>query len=471
MKDTKIIDLLEESFAHKPTEGQYDAFKKLELFFESKSDKKNVFVLTGFAGTGKTSTLATIVKVLPKVRLKSVLMAPTGRAAKVMSTYTNRQAFTIHKLIYKQVADPSSGELKFKKQKNYASNTLFIVDEGSMLNNDISIGNSGLLSDLIDFVFSDKSNCLMIIGDIAQLPPVGLTDSPALNPSYLESMFNLEVSFAELQEVTRQSQDSGILFNATALRAKLKDKLPAIHFDTKSFQDIYRMSGEKIEDGLRYAYDKYGIENSIIVCRSNKAAVQYNKYIRHQIHFYESEIEVGDKLMVVRNNYFWLGEDSAAGFLANGDFTEVRKIISFEEKHGLRYAKLSLSLCDYPSQPSFEALVLLDTLHSNFPALPREESMDLYQKVRTEHAYLPNKKEQKKALDQDPYLNALQVKYAYALTCHKSQGGQWDAVFVDHGFVRDGEEDQGYMRWLYTALTRASKELFLLNFNSKYFSN
>ena len=469
--EINILNQLIQGFAHVPTEGQNIAFKKLEEFFLDTKSLRKVFLLRGFAGTGKTSILSSVVKLLPRLKQRSVLMAPTGRAAKVMSLYSKRQAFTIHKLIYKQVADPSSGELKFKKQKNYAQNTLFIVDEGSMLNNESSFGSQGLLSDLVDFVFTDASNRLMIIGDSAQLPPVGLLESPALESNYMQSIFNLEVYSSELQEVTRQAKNSGILQNATELRTQIKEAAPTIYFDTKAYKDIYRMTSDKLEDGLRYAYDKYGVENSVIVCRSNKTAVQYNRYIRHQIHFFESELEVGDKLMVVRNNYHWLGEESAAGFIANGDFAEVMKIIDFEEKYGFRYAKLSLSLCDYPEQGAFDALVLLDTLHSNLPALNRDDMMGLYQNVRTEHATLPTKKEQKEAEAKDPYLNALQVKYAYALTCHKAQGGQWDAVFVDQGFVREGEEDQAYMRWLYTALTRASKELFLLNFNPKYFSN
>ena len=267
----------------------------------------------------------------------------------------------------------------------------------------------------------------------------------------------------------RQKLESGILYNATNLRDQLKAELPKIQITTNLFKDTFKMTGEKLEDGLRYAYDKFGTENTTIVTRSNKAAVQYNLYIRKVIHFFEDEISTGDLLMIVKNNYTYMAESDKVNFLANGDMAEVMKIRSFEEMYDFRFATLELRLLDYPDEPHFEAKVLLDTLYSPSPSLTRDQYRSLYQKVSEDYADVASKKERMELIRKDPYLNALQVKFAYALTCHKAQGGQWKAVFVDQGYLKEDQVDKEFTRWLYTAVTRATQELYLVNFNPMFF--
>ena len=462
-------DILKNKFPFTPTPGQLRLFSQVDEFLKEK-DEKSVLVIKGYAGTGKTTVVSTLTQVLPLFNKKFVLLAPTGRAAKVMSQYAKRVAFTIHKRIYKQVGDASEGPA-FKKQKNYAKNTVFIVDEASMIHEDKSFGSRGLLSDLIQFVFSEESNKLILIGDNAQLPPVGQLISPALDKDYLESGYGVSVHHSLLTEVMRQEGDSGILMNATDLRNQLEKDKPEILFSTKGHKDIYKMTGEKMEDGLRYAYDNFGMENTIIICRSNKLANNYNQYIRNRIHFYESELEAGEILMIVRNNYVFTPDDVPGSFLANGDFVEVMKIVNFEEMYGFRFATLELRMLDYQSETSFAAKVILDTLHSESPSLNSDQNRELYEAIMEDYQDLASVKERREAMRKDPYLNALQVKFAYALTCHKSQGGQWNAVFVDQGYLKEDGIDTEYVRWLYTAITRATDQLFLVNFNKKMFVN
>jgi exodeoxyribonuclease-5 len=428
------------------------------------------FLLRGYAGTGKTSLISALVKSLPKLNLKSLLLAPTGRAAKVMGNYSNKSAFTIHKIIYKPKGELGDLGQGFTLQKNYYKDTLFIIDESSMLADEGSAGRS-LLRDLIDFVFQESSNKLMMVGDIAQLPPVGSSLSPALDKDYLTRHFRLHVESIELTEVMRQQLTSGILFNATEIRSQLWLESPMVQMVTKGFRDFFRMTGEKLEDGLRYAYNKYGVESTIIVTRSNKAAVQYNQYIRQTIHFFEDEINAGDMLMIVKNNYTYMAESDRVSFLANGDFAEVIKIRSFEDMYGLRFATLELRLIDYPDEPNFEAKIILDTLHSYHPSLTAEQYQSLYKQVSEDYADIANKYERVELIKKDSYLSALQVKFSYALTCHKAQGGQWDAVFVDQGYLTDEMVNQDYLRWMYTAMTRAKKELFMVNFNQRFCIN
>ncbi len=471
-KDKELIPkpsvLIGQNFPHAPTSGQVQFFKKMDMFLNPEFDQKPAFVLRGFAGTGKTSVLSALVRSLPKLGYRALMLAPTGRAAKVMSAYAGRTGFTLHKIMYKPSSEQGDLHTSFKLQPNYYKNTVFVVDEASMLSDDPS-GGSHLLRDLVQYVFQHASNRLMMVGDTAQLPPVGSLNSPALDSNYLSHHYRLEVLEVSLTEVMRQQLDSGILYNATRLRDEVLNKKPVISFKTKGFRDFFRMTGEKLEDGLRYAYEKYGVENTIIITRSNKTAVQYNQYIRRVIHFFEEEIDTGDILMIVRNNYTYMAESDKVSFLANGDFVEVVKIRSFEEMYGLRFATLELRLIDYPEEPFFEAKVILDTLYSASPALEPEKSRDLYRQVMEDYADVESKKERAELIKKDPYLNALQVKFAYALTCHKSQGGQWNAVFVDQGYLPDDKLDREYIRWLYTALTRASSELFLVNFNSQFF--
>jgi exodeoxyribonuclease-5 len=437
-------------------------------------DSKNqidTLLVRGYAGTGKTTVISAMVNVLPLFNLNFTLLAPTGRAAKVISSYSGKKAYTIHKLIYRQVADPKSGELKFKRQKNYFKKTVFIVDEASMISDERGFLNSGLLSDLVEYVFEDHTNRLILIGDNAQLPPVGNASSPALDFDYLKSRFGMNAREIELEEVLRQEENSGILSNATNLRTTIFRPDHLFFFQTRSYNDIFKMTHEKLEDGIRYAFDKYGMENTAIISRSNWQAVRYNEYIRRNILFKEDEIEAGDIIMIVKNNYFVLEPDSPAGFIANGEFAEIRKIITFEEEYGFRFADIELQLLDYPDMTPFRAKVFLDTLHSNTPSLSQEESNRLYMKVSENYRDISSKKKFKEAIQNDEHLNALQIKFAYALTCHKSQGGQWKAVFIDQGNVQEMEKTTEHYRWLYTAITRSEKEVFLINFSPEYFRN
>lgn len=464
----KPSEILRSKFPFEPTSGQQELFEMFDRFLLEKDQHRPTLILSGYAGTGKTTIVSAVVKTLPFFKMKHVLMAPTGRAAKVMSAYAKRTAFTIHKKVFQQTAEPGGG-LRFKRQKNYHKDTLFIVDEASMISDQQEYGKKGLLAELIDYVFSQEGNRLLLIGDVAQLPPVGVTESPALEKNYLSSGFKTDVYSLEMTQVMRQVEGSGILFNATNLREELTKEAFKIKFKTKSFKDIFRMTGERLEDGLRYAYDKYGVEETAIICRSNRNAVQYNQYIRRAIQYREDELEAGDLLMIVRNNYTFLPEGTAAGFIANGDFVEVLKIIRFEEYYGLRFADLTLRLVDYPEQEPFDAKVILDTLYAHDASLNDKDYKRLYDEVAQDYSDIDSKTERLKSIKKDPFLNALQVKFAYALTCHKSQGGQWSAVFVDQGYLTDELVDREYLRWLYTAITRAKEELFLVNFNAKFF--
>lgn len=462
--------LIKRNFPHAPTQGQELFFSKMDGFLNAKERDSYVFVLRGYAGTGKTSVISALVRSLPALKLKSVLLAPTGRAAKVMSNYSGKSGFTIHKIIYRSTSETGEAGLRFELQKNYYKDTIFIVDESSMLNDDGG-GSGSLLRDLIQYVFQESTNRLLLVGDTAQLPPVGSVNSPGLDTNYLIGNFRLQVQDTELTEVMRQQLSSGILYNATQLRGEITKEKPRIIFTTKGFKDFFKMTGERLEEGLRYAYEKFGTENTIVITRSNKSAVQYNRYIRQMIHFFEEEINAGDLLMIVKNNYTYMADSEKVNFLANGDFAEVVKIRSFEEVYGLRFATLELRLIDYPEEPFFEAKVILDTLYSVTPALSPEEYKSLYRQVAEDYADVANKAERMALIKKDPYFSALQVKFAYALTCHKSQGGQWSAVFVDQGYLTEEQVDKEYLRWLYTAVTRATKEIFLVNFHQRFYSN
>jgi exodeoxyribonuclease-5 len=458
---------LVQKFQHTPTPDQNQLFKKLDEFLLEPVER-STFLLRGYAGTGKTSSISALVQTLPRFDYKYLLMAPTGRAAKVMSGYAQRQAFTIHKIIYKHSRSEEGPDIDQRLRKNYSQNTVFIVDEASMLSDTASGGGYGLLQDLVNYVFQHESNKLLLVGDTAQLPPVHQPGSPALNKGYLQQQLRLSVEEVELTTVVRQEKTSGILFNATNLRHALIQEPLKIELHSTSFEDTYRMSGEKLEDGLRYAYNKYGESDTLIICRSNKAAVMYNQYIRRSIFFTESELDAGDLIMIAKNNYTWLPNDSPAGFLANGDFARIQKIVTEEEMHGFRFATVMLELPDYPETPAFEAKLILESLHAQHPALPAEDFQLLYESVKNDYPELSGKA-LKESLRQDLYLNALQVKFAYALTCHKAQGGQWSAVFVEQGFLQEDKINREWCRWLYTAITRATTELYFVNFNVNFF--
>ncbi|MCC9136901.1 ATP-dependent RecD-like DNA helicase [Pontibacter silvestris] len=459
------VEALRNNFPFEPTEDQARLFSKLDDFIAQKQEERQVFLLKGYAGTGKTTVVTSLVKILNSFGYKYVLLAPTGRAAKVMSSYSGKPALTIHKKIYRQTANPYSEGLSFTRQPNKLDNTIYIVDESSMISDDSGFGQNGLLQDLLGYVFEKKNNKLLLIGDTAQLPPVSQAVSPSLDAGYLKHNFRCYVQEIEMKQVMRQAEESGILMNATNLRNQLGSQQLDIKLFTKGWRDIFKMTGEKLEDGLRYAYDKFGVENSIVICRSNKVANMYNQHIRRSIFFAEDEIGVGDYLMIVRNNYFWLPKDSDIGFMANGDFVEITKIIRYEDMYGFRFADVRIRFVDYPDAEEQEVKIMLDTLYTDAPALPTEQNKKLYEEVLQDYQDIKTKRERSKELKKNPYLNALQVKFAYALTCHKAQGGQWQAVFVDQGFLKDDMVNEEFARWLYTALTRSSEELFLLNFN------
>ena len=470
--------LIAQSYPFAPTEEQLRFCREVANFL-SKTNEENCFVLKGYAGTGKTTSVAALVKALPKFGLKSILLAPTGRAAKVMSNYTQNKALTIHKKIYRKKSAVSI-DMVFQLAPNLAQNTVFIIDEASMIADEWSAQNgSSFLGDLLQFVFQpspegQSKNCyLLFVGDTAQLPPVGSVNSPALNPEYLSSNFHLEVTSVELTEVVRQEKKSGILVNATMLRKLVssyenKPKWPK--FITQGYKDIFRMTGIKFVEGLEYAYGKYGLENTLVVCRSNKSANIYNNQIRARLLYRDEELSGGDYIMVVRNNYFWLPEDNEAAFIANGDMAKIIRVRREEERYGFRFAEVQLELVDFPDVGTITCKVLLDTLQLESPNLPYQASKKLYEGLLLDYEHIVNRKERLQAIKQDPYYNALQIKFAYAVTCHKAQGGQWDAVFVDQGFLTEDMVDLDFMRWLYTAVTRAKKELFLVNFSKDLFA-
>ncbi|MBR9998046.1 MAG: AAA family ATPase [Cyclobacteriaceae bacterium] len=463
----KISDILSNKFNYAPTKGQKELFQLFDRLLEKNGP--DALLIKGYAGTGKTTIVSTLVKILPLFNLKYLLMAPTGRAAKVLANYSERKAFTIHKIIYKLQRDRENGALSFKRIKNYHKDTVFIVDEASMIYDQYSASQSNLLRDLREYVFENTSNKLIILGDTAQLPPVGQDYSGALDKDNLERKYKLKVEEIELNEVVRQEKLSGILENATGIRQNIQAGQFRIRFNTRNYRDIFSMNSEKLEDGLRYAYNQYGIENVIIICRSNRQANQYNQYIRRNLLFHENRIDAGDHLMIVKNNYFWLDEDSPAGFLANGDFAEVLKISNTQEIYDLTFADLDLHLIDYPSHPVIRVKALLDTLESPAASLSETENKKLYEHVVADYPGLSGR-ELAAAIALDPYLNAIQIKFTYAITCHKSQGGQWPVVFLDQGYLKDSIQDIGYMRWLYTGMTRATRELYLVNFLSEFFN-
>lgn len=465
-----IQDLLEQNFGKVPTSQQRDVFSLLEKFLPMGSGEE-CFLLKGYAGTGKTTLISALVKVLPRVKLKSVLLAPTGRAAKVISSYSGKKAFTIHKRIYrKKVA--ASPEMNFVLADNLSENTVFIVDEASMISDQVhDYSRHSLLQDLISYVYNSKNCKLMLVGDTAQLPPVGSEKSPALDPKVLDGNFGLKVYTYELTDVVRQEKESGILHNATELRELVrKNKSNFPKFNLKGFRDIFKMTGEKLVEGLSYAYDKYGIENSIVICRSNKSANAYNQNIRNRILFRDEEITGGDFIMVVRNNYFWLqNEDNNSGFIANGDIARIRKVRRVDEQYGFRFADVVIELLDYPDEEPLTCKVLLDTLYAETPNLSHADSKRLFEAVQEDYAHFENKQIRMEEMKKDPYYNALQIKFAFAITCHKAQGGQWPAVFIDQGYLTDEMLNTEFLRWLYTGITRSTNELFLVNFSDKFF--
>lgn len=466
------LQQISKHFKHEPNAQQLELFNELHLFLKS-SNNFECFLLKGYAGTGKTTIVSTLVKALKAYGLKVALLAPTGRAAKVITSYSGRKAFTIHKRIYRKKSALNIDE-SFVLAPNAAENVLFIVDEASMISDDISGNNRDtLLKDLIDYVYNFKNCKLMLVGDTAQLPPVGSDYSPALDATQLADQFGLQVLSYELTEVLRQQKNSGILSNVTGIREIIRSEQDAIpQLVTKGFGDVYRMTGERLEEGLNYAYRKYGDENALVICRSNKNANLYNKQIRGTILSREDELTGGDQIMVVRNNYFWMQqerEDDSTGFIANGDIARIKKVRRFEDMYGFRFADVQLEFIDYAEDPVMECKVLLDALYSDSPALQPADQKRFFLEAMKDYDHIPNRRAKLKELKLNPYYNALQIKFAYAVTCHKAQGGQWPAVFVDQGYVTEEMVNTDFLRWLYTACTRATTELFLVNFNDRFY--
>ena len=470
--DATFFKLLKDKFPHDPTAKQSVALEKLASFVLSK-EKDSVFMLKGFAGTGKTTIVGTIVTNLWKTTMKAVLMAPTGRAAKVMSNYSGTPAFTIHRKIYFPKKQ-SGGGVQFVLSPNKHRNTIFIVDEASMIPDTPAdsklFENGSLLDDLLMFVYSGHNCKLILIGDTAQLPPVHLNISPALDEDQLSLNYNKEVIKLELDEVVRQAEDSGILVNATNLREQLQGEyFDDFKFSVSQYSDIVRLvDGNDIQEAIDESYSQNGKEETAIIVRSNKRANLYNENIRNRILYLENELAVGDYMMVVKNNYFWLKPTSEAGFIANGDIIEVLEIFSIKELYGFKFAEVKVKMVDYPNQIPFETVLLLDTIMAETPSLSYEDGNRLYQEVMKDYADEKSKYKKFLAVKNNKFFNALQVKFSYAITCHKSQGGQWNTVFVEQPYLPNGI-DKEYLRWLYTAVTRAKHKLYLIGFKNDFF--
>ncbi|MGB5943563.1 MAG: AAA family ATPase [Leeuwenhoekiella sp.] len=463
---------LKADFPHAPTINQDILLQQLCTFLISKNND-TVFLLKGYAGTGKTTSIGTLVKNLWRLKMKSVQLAPTGRAAKVISNYSQSPAQTIHRKIYFPKKE-SGGSISFTLQRNKHRNTLFIVDEASMVPDTVSdsklFENGSLLDDLMFYVYSGHNCKLLLIGDNAQLPPVGLELSPALDDQLLGSRFGKEVMSIELDEVMRQAENSGILKNATRIRQFLSDEMfTDFRFDLSGQNDTERLiDGHDILHALEESYREHGNEGTVLIVRSNKRANLYNQQIRSRILFKEEEVSPGDYLMVVKNNYFWLDAKSDAGFIANGDIVEILEIFSIKELYGFRFAEVKVQMTDYPNLKPFETVLLLDTLTSETPSLRYEDSNRLYQEVMKDYAEEKSKYRKFLKVKNNKYFNALQVKFSYAITCHKSQGGQWNTIFVEQPYLPEGP-NKDYLRWLYTAVTRAQKNLYLIGFKNDMF--
>lgn len=481
MINSFLTTKIRENFGFEPTSEQSEAISMIGDFLMSRRGME-LFLLRGYAGTGKTTLVGALVKTLVSLKQSVVLMAPTGRAAKVFSAYAECPAYTIHKRIYRQKS--LTDDTSFSLCPNLSKHTLFIVDEASMVANDglssTSFGTGRLLDDLIQYVYSGEGCRLMLMGDTAQLPPVGEEESPALSASLLAS-YGLQVYEKTLTQVMRQLSESGILYCATKIREQLTSASDEYCSDATTlatsflgekeqvFADVRHVRGDELIDSIESAYSRWGTDDCMIICRSNKRANIYNQGIRSRILYREDELVTGDRIMVVKNNYYWIDrivreekQPQPLSFIANGDIAVVRRVRRTREMYGFRYADVLLRFPDYDDY-ELEATVLLDTLHSESPSLTREESERLFENVMEDYAHISQKKERYKQLREDPHFNALQIKYAYAVTCHKAQGGQWGAIYLDQGYLPPETSVVDYYRWLYTAFTRATEQVYLVN--------
>ena len=466
-----IITSLKENFQYSPTNSQLTALHKAGEFIAD-TDTKSMFLLKGYAGTGKTTLVNAVVNTLNEHHLKSVLLAPTGRAAKMLNNYSGKEAYTIHKKIYRQQSS-SDGFGNFSLDRNLHTNTIFIVDEASMITNqggnNAIFGSGKLLDDLITYVYSQNNCKLMLIGDTAQLPPVGLSISPALDRDNLKTYSEISTLYTvTLTDVIRQSFNSGILYNATKIREMIPDYAGKTFpkFEIAQFNDITKISGNDLIEKLSDVYSKDLLQNTIVICRSNKRANQYNQGIRNAVLWQEEEITSGDLVMIVKNNYFW-GAEEGTDFIANGDIAEITHIRKFEELYGFRFADVTINFLEF-TEKEIDAKIILDTLHTDAPALTYQQNRQLYDNIAEDYPE-KNKRERFKKIRSNPYFNALQIKFSYAVTCHKAQGGQWHNVFIDHGFIKEDMLNREFLRWLYTSLTRAQENSFLINFKPEFF--
>lgn len=469
-----IFNRIEHNFSFEPTSSQLLAMKQMAAFMASVSDMP-LLLLKGFAGTGKTTLMGAFVKMLKELGIQCVLLAPTGRAAKILSMGAGQEAFTVHKKIYRQVSS-KDGFGGFNLNKNLHKDTVFIVDEASMISNE-SVGGSlfgsgRLLDDLIRFVY-EASNCrLVLLGDTAQLPPVGLSVSPALEADFLQG-YGIELFQSVLTDVVRQKMSSGILYNATNLRVLLEqedeiEEYPVL--ESTGWSDIRRITGAELMEEIQWCYDNYGLEDTLIVCRTNKRANLYNQGIRNSILFREEELSVGDYLLIMKNNYHWLKDNEEMSFIANGDIARVSRVKRHQELYGYRFADVVCELVDYRTV-EIETRVILDSLTSPGAGFTMEQQDTFLKTVLEDYQDInPPRKRFEMARENDFY-NALQVKFAYAMTCHKAQGGQWKAVFVDLGYFTEEYLSRELVRWLYTAVTRATERLYFVNFPKEFYKD
>ena len=469
-----LSDYIKETILHhlkfEPTQDQMQVISSLSKFTTAVVHHKTL-IIKGYAGTGKTYMMSAYVKAMEQIGVEFVLLAPTGRAAKVLSRYCNAPAYTIHRHIYRQQgnSDFDAFGLGYNKLKN----TVFIVDEASMIANvqqEGGFGSGRLLNDLVQFVFSGEGCGLVLLGDMAQLPPVGTSLSPALDPGELEAM-GLYTRFYEMTEVVRQSSDSGILYNATKLRQHIASEDLAYTFPQLNtrFPDIIPLSGEDLLDTINQAYGEVGEEETIIVTRSNKRATEFNMGIRNAVLFREDRIAVGDLLMVVKNNYFWAKDEKAIEFIANGDVVEVMRIHGYQSEYGYDFADVTLRFPD-KDQIEIDTKIMLDVLTRETPSLTYQEYEKFYTSIVVDYPEWGTRAVQKKNMREHPFFNALQVKFAYAVTCHKAQGGQWHTVIIDQGYITEDHLNVELWRWMYTAFTRATDKLYLLNFVKQFYS-
>ena len=465
-----LASLMEQKLGLEPTQGQKELFVKLGEFLSSPPDEFPILIVRGYAGTGKTTAISAFINVLKDLKHKYVLLAPTGRAAKVLSNYSGVQAKTIHKKIYRQksLADK---EARFMLDFNKSSNTVYIVDEASLISigtgmESTIFGSGDLLEDLVTYIRQNNGNKLILMGDSAQLPPIGMDESPALDPDYVAQLGNVDM--VTLREVVRQASESGILYNATMLRMQIDegDDTPPC-FSCRGFEDFKRLSGGELIEELDWAISKYGLDEVVVLCRSNMRANKYNMGIRQTVLFMEEQLTKGDKLMIVKNCYQFLEEVPQLEFIANGDVAELVKIGNYEERYGLNFAQATLRFPDYDNV-EIDAKIILDTLASVSPSLDKEQQRALFEGVYADYEHITVRKKRMEKVREDKYYNALQIKYATAITGHKSQGGQWKCVFIDNNLWKD-DISLDDLKWLYTAITRGIERVYLVNFNDRYF--